>query len=249
MVRREFLGLMGAGLLSSVASSADELKHPDIWIRDDQKAVFASVIKKLEQIEHTVGYLHFNLISFDDALKVAKSYQKIGAFTPAETAYIEDVFYTNPVIYGFYGKKTVAELTTTINEKDVIKIDGTGHYVYRGESHDLLLRLQKDIGPTLILTSGVRGVMKQLSLHLEKIQSEKGNVTVAARSLVPPAYSYHSIGDFDVGKKGWGDQNFTANFARTEEFLNLQRLSYVSTRYTIGNDDGVRFEPWHVKIV
>jgi len=106
-----------------------------------------------------------------------------------------------------------------------------------------------DIGKTIILTSGVRATMKQLSLHLDKIKSEHGNITVASRSLVPPAYSYHSVGDFDVGKKGWGHQNFTANFARTEEFWNLQKLSYVSMRYTIGNGDGVRFEPWHVKIV
>jgi len=121
--------------------------------------------------------------------------------------------------------------------------------VYRETSQELLLRLMKDIGPTLILTSGVRGVMKQLSLHLDKIKSEKGNITMASRSLVPPGFSYHTVGDFDVGKRGWGYQNFTSNFARTEEFWNLQKLSYVSTRYTIGNGDGVRYEPWHVKIV
>lgn len=248
MIRRDFLGLMGATLVGSLAQ-ADELKHPDIWLRDDQKGVFESVIKKLEMVERTVGYANFNLISFDETLKIAKSFPKIGAFTPAEIAYIEEVFYTDPVIYGFYGKRTIDNLTDSINEKDVVKIEGSGHYVYRGHSQELLARLIKDIGKTLILTSGVRSTVKQLSLHLEKIKSENGNITVASRSLVPPAYSYHSVGDFDVGKRGWGHQNFTSNFARTEEFWNLQKLSYVSMRYTIGNGDGVRFEPWHVKIV
>ena len=248
MIRRDFLGLMGATLVGSFAQ-ADELKHPDIWLSNEQKIVFDSVMKKLDMVEHTIGYAKFNLISFDETVKIAKTFPKIGAFTPAEIAYIEEIFYTDPAIYGFYGKRTVDQLSHTIHEKDVIKIDGTGHYVYRETSQELLSRLMKDIGPTLILTSGVRSVMKQLSLHMEKIKSENGNITIAARSLVPPAYSYHSIGDFDVGKKGWGRQNFTANFARTEEFWNLQKLSYVSTRYTIGNGDGVRFEPWHVKIV
>jgi len=248
MRRRNFLGLMGATLVSSLAQ-ADELKHPDIWVKNEQKAVFDSLIKRLDMVERTIGYAKFNLLSFDDTLKIAKSFPRIGAFTPAEIAYVEEIFYTDPVIYGFYGKRTIQNLSDTISEKDVIKIDGTGHYVYRETSQELLLRLMKDIGPTLILTSGVRSVVKQLSLHLEKIKSENGNITMASRSLVPPGFSYHSVGDFDVGKKGWGYQNFTANFARTEEFWNLQKLSYVSTRYTVGNGDGVRFEPWHVKIV
>ncbi len=247
MVRRAFLGMIGAGMIGSVY--ADELTHPDIWVHDEQKEVFASVLKKLDAIERTVGYAHFNLISFDEAVKIAKNYARIGAFSPAELAYIEEVFYTDPVIYGFYGKRTVDHLTDAIDEKEVEKISGTGHYVYKGHSHESLNRIIKDVGKTIILTSGVRSVVKQLSLHLEKIRDEKGNITVATRSLVPPAYSYHSVGDFDVGKKGWGAQNFTANFARTEKFWNLQKLSYISMRYTVGNGDGVRFEPWHVKIV
>lgn len=248
MVRRAFLGWMGASVLSGTVM-ADEIKHPDIWLRDDQKEVFNTVLKKLDQIEKTVGYANFNILSFDEALKIAKNFSKIGAFSPSELAYIEEVFYTDPVIYGFYGKKTVEKLTSAVDEKEVVKIQGSGHYLFKGESQAALERIVKDIGKTVILTSGVRSVVKQLNLHLEKIRDEKGNITVATRSLVPPAYSYHTVGDFDVGKKGWGAQNFTAEFARTEEFWKLQKLAYISMRYTLGNGDGVRFEPWHVKIV
>lgn len=248
MVRREFFGVMGAVVATSFAQ-ANETINNDIWLRDDQKASFFSIIKKFNHIEKIVGYGKYNLLPFDEALKIAKNHPKMEAFTKAELAYIEEVFYTDPTIYGFHGKRICDSLTTTINEKDVVKISNTGHYLFRGHSHDSLNRIIKDVGSSLVLTSGVRSIVKQLSLHLEKIQSENGNITVACRSLVPPAYSYHSNGDFDVGKKGWGHQNFTANFARTEEFWSLQKLPYISMRYTVGNTDGVRFEPWHVKIV
>lgn len=248
MLRRAFLGAMGAGFISTFAM-ADETQTNDIWLRDDQKEPFLSVVKKLDQIERTVGYAKFNLISFDETIKIAKNYAKIVPFTQAELNYMEEVFFEDPIKYGFYGQRTCHQITESINEKNVVKIAHTGHYLYRGVAQDSFNRIVKDVGNTVILTSGVRSIVKQLSLHLDKIKSENGNVTMAMRSLVPPGYSYHSVGDFDVGKKGWGHENFTANFARTAEFWSLQKLSYISMRYTLGNHDGVRFEPWHVKIV
>ncbi|MDD3342334.1 MAG: M15 family metallopeptidase [Sulfurospirillaceae bacterium] len=248
MLRRAFLGAMGASLLSTFAF-ADEHNSEDIWLREDQKIPFFSVVKKLDQIESTVGYAKFNLISFDEAIKIARNYPKIEPFTSAELAYIEEVFYEDPIKYGFYGKRTCFSLSESINEKDVIKIPHSGHYLYRGHSQESFGHILKDVGNSIILTSGIRGIVKQLSLHLEKIKSENGNITLATRSLVPPGYSYHTIGDFDVGKRGWGHENFTPNFARTSEFWSLQKLPYISMRYTLGNQDGVRFEPWHVKIV
>lgn len=248
MLRREFLGTIGATFLSTFAYGKEEVSH-DIWLKEEQKPLFASTLQKLYQVEHNVGNAKFNLISFDETLRIAKNHTKIAAFTPAEIAYIEEVFYTDPKIYGFYGKRTCQSLTEVIAEKEVVKIPHTGHYLFKETSFSALNRIVKDVGNSLVLTSGVRSVVKQLSLHLSKIQSEGGNITLATRSLVPPAYSYHSIGDFDVGKKGWGHENFTPKFARTQEFWSLQKLPYISMRYMIGNEDGVRFEPWHIKIV
>jgi hypothetical protein len=248
MERRTFLGLVGVSIVGNVAF-ANEAPLNDIWVREEQKALLAPVIAKLDAVERVVGYAKFNLISFDSMLLVAKNHPKIIAFTPAEIAYIEEIFYIDPRQYGFYGKRTIERITETIAEKDVVKIHNTGHYLYKGTSHDALGRIVKDVGSSVMLTSGVRSVVKQLSLHLHKIQSENGNITLASRSLVPPGYSYHSLGDFDVGKRGWGHENFTANFARTKEFWSLQKLPYISMRYSVGNSDGVRFEPWHVQIV
>jgi LAS superfamily LD-carboxypeptidase LdcB len=88
-----------------------------------------------------------------------------------------------------------------------------------------------------------------MNLYFNKIKRTGGNINLASKSLAPAWYSYHTIGDFDVGKKGWGYKNFTASFITTKEFWRLRRLSYVSIRYTLNNKDGVRFEPWHVKTI
>ena len=75
------------------------------------------------------------------------------------------------------------------------------------------------------------------------------NISKASFSIAPPAYSYHSISDFDVGKVGWGWKNFTASFAQTTEFSKIRHLNYVGIRYRLYNQYGVRFEPWHIKVI
>ena len=55
-------------------------------------------------------------------------------------------------------------------------------------------------------------------------------------------------GDFDVGKNGLGEMNFTADFSHTDEFRRLINLGYVDIRYTDSNQLGVRYEPWHIKL-
>jgi CMP-N-acetylneuraminic acid synthetase len=48
---------------------------------------------------------------------------------------------------------------------------------------------------------------------------------------------------------GFGYRNFTSDFAHTEEYRKLMDLGYIRIRYPQGNPYGVRFEPWHVKVV
>jgi LAS superfamily LD-carboxypeptidase LdcB len=57
------------------------------------------------------------------------------------------------------------------------------------------------------------------------------------------------VGDFDVGKRGFGRKNFSTEFARTEAFQRLLSLGYVQIRYPAGNPYGVRYEPWHIRVV
>jgi len=72
---------------------------------------------------------------------------------------------------------------------------------------------------------------------------------MASRSLAPPGYSFHGVGDFDVGKKGYGIDNFTEKFTKTDVYKKLNDLGYIRFRYHQDNYLGVRFEPWHIKVV
>jgi hypothetical protein len=182
-------------------------------------------------------------------LKYAKYANSIQNFTQKELDFLEKIFYINPTPYGFYGKKVSEKITKAINNREVIKVSGTGHYLFKGKPEQTYNEMKKDIGDTLTLTSGVRSIVKQMKLYLDNIDRTDGNITKASKSLAPPAYTYHSIADFDVGKKGLGYDNFTARFALTKEFSQMRKLKYIEMRYTINNKDGVRYEPWHIKVI
>jgi len=99
-----------------------------------------------------------------------------------------------------------------------------------------------------VLTSGVRSVIKQFLLFLNKAYANDGNLSLASRQLAPPGYSFHGIGDFDVGQAGFGYYNFTEKFIATDVYKKLADLGYLTLRYPQDNMLGVRFEPWHIKV-
>ena len=90
--------------------------------------------------------------------------------------------------------------------------------------------------------------MKQFLLFFNKAYKNNGNLSLASRSLAPPGYSFHGIGDFDVGQVGLGAANFNKIFTNTEVFKRLNALGYIKFRYPDKNLLGVRFEPWHIKV-
>lgn len=221
----------------------------DLFLSNEKYPVFQAALKKIQNVQKVVGYANFNLLGFDDMLLFSQRFPQIGQFTKSELALIDELFFYDANKYGFHGSKVIKELTSTINKKETVKIAGSGHYLFQGEALSKYKQLKKDVGPDLILTSGVRSVVKQLQLFLAKLDESKGNLSLASRSLAPPGHSYHGIGDFDVGKKGFGKLNFTAEFSGTEEYKKLIELHYVDIRYTQNNQVGVRYEPWHIKVV
>lgn len=221
----------------------------DLFLAAEDQAVFQSVVLRLERVQKVVGHGNFNVLGFDDALKYARGYSSVGAFTKGELAFIEKLFFTNSHDYGFFGDKVSQELTDSIAKQDTTKIPYSGHYLFKGESVNYYEKLKSDIGHSIILTSGIRSNVKQLHLFLGKAKSANYNLSKASRSLAPPGHSYHGVGDFDVGRVGWGGMNFTGKFAETDEFKRMQDLGYVQIRYTEDNRLGVRFEPWHIKVV
>lgn len=227
----------------------DQVFSEDIFLTTEKYAVFQTTLKRILRVKKIIGYANFNLISFDDMLLYAHRYPKVGRFTKPELTLIDEIFFYDANKYGFHGNKVIKELTSTINKRDTIKISGSGHYLFQGDALTKFNQLKKDVGPNLILTSGVRSVVKQLQLFLSKLESSNGNLSLASRSLAPPGHSYHGIGDFDVGKKGFGKFNFTSKFSQTREYKRLIELKYVDLRYTKKNQVGVRYEPWHIKVV
>nr|WP_321267542.1 M15 family metallopeptidase [uncultured Sulfurimonas sp.] len=221
----------------------------DIYLSYQEYTTLKSLNSRLKRLRGFVGFANFNLVSFDEALYYARNYSKIGGFSKDELDLVDKLFNENPNRYGFYGAKTCEELDNKISDKGVEKIPHTGHYLFKGKPLHDYNKLIKDVGDTLILTSGVRNVVKQLSLYANKLYNNGGNITQASLSIAPPAYSYHTISDFDVGRRGWGYKNFTDAFASTLEFKKMRTLDYISMRYNKNNRDGVRFEPWHVEVI
>ena len=225
--------------------------HPypdDIYVEKELLSILSSCVSRLKRVERLVGHGNFYLLDFDRSLAFARNYPEIGEFTKEELDFLERIFYTDSSVYGFIGEKPIDRMTFCIEEKDVIKIPYTGNYVYQGTSLEIYNKLKNSVGDKLYLTSGIRGVIKQFLLFLDKADNNRGNLSLASRSLAPPGYSFHGIADFDVGQMGYGELNFTARFTTTEVFQKLENLEYFSLRYTEGNLKGVRFEPWHIKV-
>lgn len=221
----------------------------DIYLKPSEYPLLISSYKRLDRVQNLVGYGNFNVLSFDDMRKFGTRYSSIGQFTPEELTFLEEIFADEVSRYGFLGEKVVTNLTNVIPVKGRIKISSTGHFLFRGEAEKLYQKVKNDLGGKIFLTSGIRSIVKQSHLFLGKTIKSKGNLSLASRSLAPPGHSFHGIGDFDVGKVGFGLKNFTSDFARTDEYKRLVDLGYVAMRYPEGNLLGVRYEPWHIKVV
>ncbi len=226
----------------------DRTYEDDYLLAESKLELLTTTAARLERAVGVIGHGNFNLVSFDDLLRYAERYEEIGAFPRAELDFLEEIFYADAKQYGFLGDKILHEQTVRFARRDVERIASTGHYLLRGEPLERYQRIREDLGDRIFLTSGVRGVVKQYQLFLSKALTTGGNMSQASRSLAPPGYSYHAIGDFDIGRVGFGLRNFTADFAETPEYRQLIDLGYVDIRYTETNPFGVRHEPWHIKI-
>lgn len=227
----------------------EDVHADDLYLPQDKYATLISTFKRLDRVQNLVGYGNFNILSFDDMLKYADNYNSVGAFPKEELDFLDEQFSVDASEYGFLGAKVITRMTAVVPERETVKVPETGHFLYKGDSVRLYKKLTRDVGPNIILTSGIRGIVKQMHLFLAKTIDAKGNLSRASRSLAPPGHSYHGVGDFDVGKVGFGLRNFTSDFARTDEYKRLLDLGYVNMRYPQYNLLGVRYEPWHVKVV
>ncbi|MBW1754262.1 MAG: peptidase M15, partial [Deltaproteobacteria bacterium] len=169
--------------------SFDTHHAKDVYLDQSDFLLLKSSTMRFKRLQRTVGYGNFHLLSFDDAIKIARNYSKVGAFSKQECAFLEKIFYGDPVVYGFFGEKPVKKLTDRIKKREVVKIPHTGNYIYKGTPLETYRKIKRDIGDQVILTSGVRSVIKQFLLFLNKAYRNTGNLSLASRSLAPPGYS------------------------------------------------------------
>lgn len=221
----------------------------DVFLSQSDQVLLDSTLNRLARLQNVTGFGNFNILGFDEALKFAKSFSDVGEFTAQELAFIEQIFTTDARNYGFFGEKVSSQLTDVISKDSVIKVPGSGHYLFKEQSLHHYDQLVRDVGEDIVLTSGIRANVKQLHLFLAKARSVNYNLSRASRSLAPPGHSFHGIGDYDVGKMGMGAANFTDAFADSDVFKRMADLGYIQIRYMQENTLGVRFEPWHIKVV
>ncbi len=223
--------------------------HPnDIILDEAEQQLLGTVVDKLARLCLNVGNGNFSILGFDEALVIAGRQANIGGFTNAELAFFEMIYNRDAGDYGFFGTKQAVALLHVIAADQIIKIPQTGNYLFKGESLEKYSRIKKDLGDEVILTSGIRGIIKQFHLFLGKACRHGGNLSLASRSLAPPGYSYHVTGDFDIGQKGLGEGNFSEVFMTTAVYKRLAEQGFVDYRYRQDNPLGVRYEPWHIKL-
>lgn len=220
----------------------------DIFFKDRKFELVQILVKKFRAVERMVGNGNFNIVGIDEFFRLAAMAAGSSAVTNEEKVFLEEMFNFDAKKYGFQGDKVLPTFTSNIDKNSVLKVPYTGHFLRKGQSVATYQKICKDVGDSIILTSGVRGLAKQYHLFFEQALETKGNMSRASRSLAPPGYSFHGQGDFDVGKRGYGLKNFTNELTRSDEYKKLLDLGYVQIRYTESNLLGVRFEPWHIKI-
>ena len=226
----------------------DDHHQEDVRLDREQFRLLRSCVARFERLQRTAGHGNFYLLSFGDAINISRNYPRVGCFTREELTFLEMIFYSDATHYGFFGEKPLQNLTDRIQRRKVVKVPYTGNYLYKGLPLETYNKVRRDLGREVILTSGIRSVIKQFLLFLNKAYESNGNLSLASRSLAPPGYSYHGIGDFDVGQVGLGADNFTVRFTTTRVYRKLKDLGYVNIRYVEDNMLGVRFEPWHIKV-
>jgi len=222
--------------------------HDDIYASPQELQILRRIVERFRQMVFFGGDANFSIMNFDEALSFAKTHAKMEPFGKDEISLMERLFSRNARDYGFYGEKQSTDITDIIDRRDIYKVPDTGGFLFKGISLEKFVQIRKDLGEDLVLTSGIRSVVKQFYLFISKALRFDSNLSLASRSLAPPGYSYHATGDFDVGQRDFGAGNFTEDFLDTSIYKNLSNRGYVQYRYGRDNLLGVRFEPWHIKV-
>ena len=135
-----------------------------------------------------------------------------------------------------------------MTERERYKVPYTGHFLYRGAPLDLYRKLERDLEKRVVLTSGIRSVVKQT--HLSSPGPSRQRVIFRGR---PGRSRLPDIPTTASATLAWAR---SASVGRTSprrspgprSTTRLVDLGYVDMRYPEGNLLGVRYEPWHIQV-
>jgi len=103
----------------------NEFYEGDITSDQHKRRLVRKLAQRLGRVKKIVGHGNFSVLSFDDMLRYAKVYSKIGSFNKEEIAFLDELFHEDAVQYGFYGEKPLDDLTATIKRREIEKIPRT----------------------------------------------------------------------------------------------------------------------------
>jgi len=235
------------------------LKAPYV-LSSSQLDTARSIVRKLSNVQKRISDEKFNLISFSDIFdeKLYPDEQDFIAatrFTKEEKAFIENIFSLCARKYGFNDPRLTSDLFYEIDKNDIIKIAGSNQYLFKDDAYDTYMSILEYVKTKdahtfsqTTVTSGIRGIPKQLHIFLRKVIFCDGSLSKASKSVAPPGYSYHLTGDFDIGIRGLGYKNFTLDFKETKLFKYIMQIdSEAFLRYPEKGQSHVQFEPWHIR--
>ena len=212
----------------------------DLYVRNSEREIFNSSYKKLSTLLYRVGYVKFSALDITQASALV-------SFSNDEMDYLKQLFTFDASKYGFYGDKPLAHFEVRVPTSNLTQANGI--LCFDGKTLDKFKKVKEAIGDDVYMTSGIRSVVKQTYLFMNKTRQCNYNLSMASRTVAPPGYSYHGVGDFDIGSKRLSlTQNFTDRFADTDVFKQAVKDKFISLRYGLENRLGVRYEPWHVKV-
>ncbi len=235
--------LLGAHSSVAAAAAAAHAQGP-APLPEWPLARLRSLAARLNDVQNVIGQGRFNLVSFADVRAAARQTAQ-GALTAAEESSCRELFHLDARRIGFLGARVVRDMNYALPQAELLRVDG-GQHLFPAASA-LFARARAAVGPQLIVTSGARGVPKQMLVFLRSAL-RAGIIARPVHSVAPPGYSYHAVGDMDVGDRALGGANFTAAFANSATYRKLIALPYVRLRYPRNNALGVSFEPWHLQV-
>ena len=118
-------------LKSYVKKMRDHESHHerDVYLPKNKHSLLFSTYNRIGRVQTLIGHGNFNVLGFDEMLKIGRRYSSVGTFTRAETDFLEGLFAANATEYGFLGDKVTEKLTETIQKSQTKDFENWAFFI------------------------------------------------------------------------------------------------------------------------